>query len=623
MQDESTDSKNNIHLKNAFTEQKNLPENIFLSLFLGATCFIPLDLFFLLINFKYANDIGENILFVVLLGSLFFLVFFAIFKSSFRALLVCYSLSFLIGIINQIKVFITNEPVYLTDVQFLTKLGHLGQLITANISLASILIFILIMLAFGGVLLFILFVAKKFNISLNSLKYRIPIIGLGIVSLMILFMPLSNTQAFFLKVFTNNNKFQDYDGYGTNLQYYLKYGFIGGLYGNYLNNSFHPPKDYDETTVEKLLAETIPSQQIKLGRPDIYIIFSESFWDLDQLDEISFNQKITKNFNSLKEKGFFINTISPSYGGMSENVAFEFLTGGSMNFFPQGYIPVNSLYSTKNAEKIPSLVKALKNNGYNTKTTFVEDYYQTEKTYKKMGFDTYLELARNNKVSDYNDEKLTNLIIDEIENNTENLFSVYSTFENHMPFSETKYNNYDIEITKSNLNEDSNKALRSYAQGIYNSDKQLSRLYEKIQQTKRPILLIFISDHLPYLYNSNLKNVFDELSYFNTNDEKTNLYRKYNTQCLILSNYTLTDFDIPKYYGVDQILSYIVNRLDLSKKDNFYSYLESSAKTLPAFNRYISLNTQGELFLTNDLADEMKNTYVSREMIQYKLFINR
>ena len=40
--------------------------------------------------------------------------------------------------------------------------------------------------------------------------------------------------------------------------------------------------------------------------------------------------------------------MSPTYGGASENVAFELLTSGSMNYFPRGYIPIMSLYNRKN-----------------------------------------------------------------------------------------------------------------------------------------------------------------------------------------------------------------------------------------------------------------------------------
>ena len=36
--------------------------------------------------------------------------------------------------------------------------------------------------------------------------------------------------------------------------------------------------------------------------------------------------------------------ISPSYGGVSANVEFEFLTGYSLDFFGKGYTTFMSLY---------------------------------------------------------------------------------------------------------------------------------------------------------------------------------------------------------------------------------------------------------------------------------------
>ena len=101
-----------------------------------------------------------------------------------------------------------------------------------------------------------------------------------------------------------------------------------------------------------------------------------------------------------------------------------------------------------------------------------------------------------------------------------------------------KYDEYDIDIVDSDLDEELNNSIKSYAQGIYDADKQLGRLYDYIQTLDEDTIIVFYGDHLPYI-KADGKDVLTELEFFNTDDDKLNLYRKYNTQALVLSNFNM------------------------------------------------------------------------------------
>ena len=436
-----------------------------------------------------------------------------------------------------------------------------------------------------------------------------------------LFFPNSYTKNFYLKIFFDTDNYADFNSYTTSATYYYRNNLINGMYGTYLNNIFVEPNNYDENKLNEILNSSVAENE-KCGKPNIIIVFSESFWDVDQLEEIDFNTEITKNFNTLKGKGKFINLVSPTYGGMSENVAFELLTGGSMNYFPRGYIPIMSLYSRKNSENIPSLVKVLNNNGYYSKIVFGKDYYNSEKAFLKMGFDEYIELSENKNCKEITDDYCINTIIEELENKSKDtpLFYVLETIESHMPYSKNKYSDYDISITKSNLSNSMNDTLLAYSQGIYNSDKALGKLYEYINNYNEPTILLFLGDHLPYLYTSDYQNVINHLDYFNTNDELLNVYRKYNTQCLILSNYDIKNMNISEYSGVDVLLNSKVNKLDI-KNEKYYEWLDTTKNILSASNRSISLDENGKIYSTNDITEKMKEIYNAKELMQYKFFI--
>ena len=189
-----------------------------------------------------------------------------------------------------------------------------------------------------------------------------------------------------------------------------------------------------------------------------------------------------------------------------------------------------------------------------------------------------------------------------------------------MPYSANKYKDYDINIVESNLSEEENITLRSYSQAIYNMDKELYRLYNYIKDYKEPTIILFLGDHLPFLYTSNGKNVINELNYFNTDDELLNYYRKYNTQCLLLANFDISNIEFPEYSGVDLLLPYIINKMDIENID-YYEWLNTTREDLTASNRYISLDKNGNRFYTNELNNEMKNTYDLKNKMQYMFFI--
>jgi phosphoglycerol transferase MdoB-like AlkP superfamily enzyme len=157
------------------------------------------------------------------------------------------------------------------------------------------------------------------------------------------------------------------------------------MYSELLESRIFEPENYDKDELKEILNST--SQNIGESdweKANIIVTFSESFFDVSVLeDDVTFDVEPTSNFNSLKDKGIFINMISPSYGGVSANVEFEFLTGYSLNFFGKGYTPFMQLYKTNNYNSRPSLIKELNNNGYYTKVVFGKDYFKSEKVYER------------------------------------------------------------------------------------------------------------------------------------------------------------------------------------------------------------------------------------------------
>lgn len=604
--------------------QNTLNEEIMIA-FMPTILIFIVEIFFKILNggILYINT--NSLMFSIIMGYIIYGIILSIVKNTSKATTIFSCFFTIILLINQTKIIYTGEPIYFSDINFLNKISDLTQMLSTNIVSMSIKNIILIIVL--GLILFIIAKwNKKYDFKITNIKPRIIIASISIIAIIILFAPIPYTKEIYLNLFFGMNKHEDYNSYTTNYDFYIRNTLMSGMYGVLLNNRFSEPENYDEKELEDILemsSQNISSKNNE--KPNIIVVFSESFWDIDRLEEVKFDKQVAANYKKLSGEGHAINLISCTYGGMSENVAFELLTGGKLNYFSNGYIPIMSLYQRTNSEQIPSLIKELKNNNYETKIAFGKDYYNSEKAFLKMGFDEYLEVEQNNentKGQYVSDEYMTDLIINNLQNKEKDkkLFYMVETIQNHMTYTINKYSQYDINIEQSGLDEDMNNTLVSYAQGVYDADQQLNRLYEYIQNFQEPTIILFLGDHLPYLYTEKGKNVIDKLEYFNTEDELQNTLRKYNTQSIILSNYEFEYENIPQYLSADLLLTSIINQTGI-EVSNYYKWLYSTNDSLPAYNKYIAVDNYGEIYDINKMQEKMKNVYNIREKMQFKLFI--
>lgn len=581
---------------------------------------IIIEIVFKLCNGGIINILNTNVnafVFTILVTYTVYGVLISVTKKSSTSIKIILIVSFITMIINQIKIIYTGEPIYFSDLNFLGKTGELTSMISTTM-LPMILKYILVFFIIAIIFFIIIIKSKKNEIEVENKKIRIGVGSISFIIILLLFIPIKNMKNIYLEMFFQVSKYKDYASYTTNLDYYTTHTLLSGMYGVLLNNQFIEPKDYNEEELNRQLGKNNIENNREIGKPNIIVMFSESFWDIDKLEEIEFDKKVASNFKELEKEGKKVELLTCAYGGMSENVTFELLTGGSLNYFTKGYIPVVSFYKRKNSEKAPSIIKELNKNNYKTEIIFGSDYYDSEKSLKKMGFYGYLDLEKNN----VSDEYITDLMIERLKNkkDEEKLFCMAETIQNHMPYTKSKYDNYDIKIENSNLDEDINNTILSYSQGIYDADKQLKRLYEYIKTYNEPTILIFLGDHLPYLYTEKGKNAIESLKYFNVENEIEKRYKMYNTQALILSNYEINYERIPQYLSNDLLLTYIINNMDIEIVD-YYKWLYKTIEDLPSTNSFLALDKDSRLYDINNMALKMEEIYRLKEKMQYKFFI--
>ena len=98
-----------------------------------------------------------------------------------------------------------------------------------------------------------------------------------------------------------------------------------------------------------------------------------------------------------------------------------------------------------------------------------------------------------------------------------------------------------------------------------------------------PTIVVFFGDHLPYTVDNGGFNSYLSSNYFNTDDKTLNNLRKYTTKAVIFSNYEIECEDID-YLNASFLGAYVLNNMDLNIS-NYFKYLDSVRKVVPAFNR--------------------------------------
>lgn len=531
---------------------------------------------------------------------------------------------FFLFIVNQIKIIYMGEPLFFSDFSFVSNTSNIIDIIGNNFFSSIreyLLFFIILLLSIVVLIVYQLF----FKIKISSIRRRILISGVGVLVLFMLFFPFSWSKDLYKDIFFDVDSYTDYDSYTNYVSFYSYYGMIGGMYYQLLDSRMEVPDDYDDGELDYVLGSVNDEVEVgNIGRPNIIVILSESFFDVKKLsDNIEFNKEITKNFNKLKDKGYVFEMLSPSYGGMTANVSFELLTGGNMSYFGVGYIPFMQLYSDEN--EINSIVRDLRDNGYDTKIFMGNDSYSSKELFLRMGFLEYVEVEKNDnnvKGEWVSDDYMADMIIEELNKKKSDRFIMVETMQSHMAYFKNKYDNYDISVLSSNLSDDDSDVLLSYAQGIYDADRMLKKVNDYINEIEEETILIFFGDHLPYLRNMDGNNIVDELDYFNTSDELLNLYRLYNTEALILSNYDVNlNFLKKDYLGFDLLLSSVVSQMDI-EVNSYYKWLYSTKDKIPAYNRYVMVDKNGDLYSNDDINEEMMEVYRLRKNMMYKMFVS-
>lgn len=318
--------------------------------------------------------------------------------------------------------------------------------------------------------------------------------------------------------------------------------------------------------------------------PNIIIVMSEAYSDLNVLTRLDTNIPVMPNFQKVCSESLHGYALSSVFGGNTAVSEWETLTGNSMVFMPQGSVAYQQYIN----EDVNSLVSLLKNRDYTA--IAMHPYYASgwnrEKVFQYMGFDESLfieDFEQNDFVRSYvSDREFYQKIISLFEKKDDNPLFVYGiTMQNHGGY---VYDDFESSIEVLNLNGDYGD-LNQYLSLIHISDEALEAFIDYFRNYDEKVVVLFYGDHQPRLSDG----FYAEAGVANDSVEKYKvpffIWKNYESRetvyeltslnflpALLLEN---AGMDVPPYfsflYGLQDKLS-AVNAYGYVVDGQYYSY---------------------------------------------------
>lgn len=359
------------------------------------------------------------------------------------------------------------------------------------------------------------------------------------------------------------------------------------------------PAGYSREEAEKLLSGyegKAPAED----RANIIVIMNEAFSDLSVLGELETDEDYMPYIHSLQREGKNVITgeLNVSIvGGNTPNTEFEFLTGNTLAFLPEGSIP----YQQYVREGIYAMPRYLKETGY--RTVGMHPYYpggwERERVYPLLGFEKSLFLEdfpeNSDKVHGYvSDLECSEQIIREYEEGLDSgkpFFSFLVTMQNHSPYDKDTGDIPESISIISDKDIGKKEATERYLTLIRKSDEAFRYLTEYFEKADEPAVVVIFGDHEPS--DSVVRPVIRLQGKDPRNLSEEDVEKRYIVPYVIWTN-----FDIDTVHGRDTSANFLGNevlRIAGAGSYPYRAFLEEVSGAYPVLSAVRTLDAKGRM----------------------------
>lgn len=369
------------------------------------------------------------------------------------------------------------------------------------------------------------------------------------------------------------------------------------------------PEGFSEKAVSEIIDANFTeesSMAADIVKPNIIVIMNESFTDFDYLLHAQLTEEPLPKFKALSENCIKGTLISSIYGGNTPNSEFEFLTGCSLAFLPQGIVTFQQLID----HELPTFVTHLEDLGYSSTAIHLynPEYFSRSRIYPLLGFDEFISIENSNvpieMVYDYaSDASSFNAIEKIYENSNGNPFFAFCvTIQNH-----GGYWHWGRDILVTNANSD---YANDYASLLKKTDDAFADLLDYFSKVEEPTLIVMYGDHQPNLFDDFYESIWD--GYFFTDEEQT--YLKAKVPFIIWANY-----DIAEETYDDMSINYlapIVLKTASLPLSGYQTYLDNLRKSIPVVSGIGYVDKDG-FYFTNSTDSKYEDLLRDYSFMQY------
>lgn len=160
-----------------------------------------------------------------------------------------------------------------------------------------------------------------------------------------------------------------------------------------VNTGVDKPADYSDKTIKSLTADVEETKVKK--KPNIIFLQLESFFDINNMTNITFSENPVPYFESLMEQYPSGYLDVPIVGAGTVNTEFEVMTGMNLDDFGPGEYPFKTILKETTCE---SIAYNLKEYGYATHAIHdnTATFYSRNVVFSNLGYDTFSSIETMN-----------------------------------------------------------------------------------------------------------------------------------------------------------------------------------------------------------------------------------
>ncbi len=363
------------------------------------------------------------------------------------------------------------------------------------------------------------------------------------------------------------------------------------------------------------------SENTEIVPENIIVIMNESLADLETLGTVKTDTPLLPFLHSLGTNVTHGKLYVHVFGGGTADTEYEFLTGNSKQFLPEGMVS----YEAYTHDPEYGLVTALKSFGYRAIAMHPNRAanWNREHVYERMQFDEFFSMenwpTETERIRSYvSDRSVYDTILQLYDEKAEGekLFTFCVTMQNHGGYTKSTWGDSFTPDVHLNYKKSYPRA-EAYLSLANESDRAFEYLTEQFAGSDEPTMIILFGDHLPNLEAGFYKKVLGKKEADLSAEE--NLMR-YQTPYVIWTNYDRPSRELD--LSTNYLGSIMLQEANLPLLPYNKLILESREQ-LPVIGLNAVADSDGNWHSTEELPEDLAGLFRMYQYFQYNQIFDR